>query len=371
MKTTMKKTAAYLLALLMVFQMIPAMAESGTQVISGTQGPIVDYREKLNINAVTSTLTVGMTVQLSTTEKYNNISWASENEEIATVDENGLVEGISAGQVRITATENDHSDSITIRVVGESSEGKKTGAGETMVIIINGDKEKITYDGQEHHLSYTVACNSENFDEQKLHLVDESHLAAGTECGVWQDQLTKEDFAYDGEEKVEFVITNGWLQIKPATVKIKANDAVQRGDEKPELTATVTGLMEGDDPEMIQYKLELFVAGDVTYITPVCESIQGNYKVVPEQGVLVIEDGVARSIRLTSDWPEGEPAYAGTMITMTAELTGFEDVDYTLQWQHSVDGNEWINEPGANDMTFTFELNETTVEYTWRVVANY
>ena len=368
MKTTMKKIAAYLLALLLVLQMLPAMAD---QTISGTQGPITSYRDKLQINAVTSTITVGMSIQLSTTDKYDNLTWKSDNEGIATVDEDGVVTGVSAGQVKITATEDGHSDSITIRVVGGSSEEEGTGSGEKMVIIINGEKEKATYDGQEHKLSYTVACDSDSFDESKLHLINDSHLASGKDCGVYQDQLTKDDFSYDGSEEVEFVITNGWLQIKPATVKVKANDAVQTGDERPEFTATITGLVEGDGPETIQYTFDVYVSGDVTYITPVCAQTQGNYKVITEPGVLVIENGVYRAIKLTSDWPADKPAYAGTMITMTAELIGFENVDYTLQWQYSVDGKEWFNEPDATGTTFTFELNETTVQYTWRVVASY
>ena len=369
MKTTMKKIAAYLLAMLLVLQMLPAMAEN--QTISGTQGPITSYRDKLKINAVTSTITVDMSIQLSITENYDKITWKSDNEDIATVDEDGVVTGVAPGQVKITATEDSHSDSITIRVVGSSSGEEGTGSSEKMVIIINGEKEKITYDGQEHKLSYTVACDSDNFDEDLLHLINESHLASGSACGVYQDELTIDDFFYEGSENVEFVITNGWLQIKPATVKIKANDAVQTGDERPEFTATVTGLAEGDDPETIQYKLEIYVAGDVTYITPVCESVQGNYRIVTEPGVLVIENGVYRAIKLSSDWPADQPAYAGTMITMTAELIGFENIDYTLQWQYSIDGKEWFNEPDANGTTFTFELNETTVQYTWRVVANY
>ena len=56
---------------------------------------------------------------------------------------------------------------------------------------------------------------------------------------------------------------------------------------------------------------------------------------------------------------------------MTAELNGFDDVDYTLQWQHSIDLEEWTVEPGATGTSFSFELNETTVQYTWRVVAKY
>lgn len=75
------------------------------------------------------------------------------------------------------------------------------------------------------------------------------------------------------------------------------------------------------------------------------------------------------AIVITSDWPDGKPAYVGTKIKLTANLTGFDNKDYTLQWQHSTDQETWIDEPGANDIDFTFEVTETTGQYTWRVVA--
>jgi hypothetical protein len=115
----------------------------------------------------------------------------------------------------------------------------------------------------------------------------------------------------------------------------------------------------------------MVTTGDVTYIIPVCEEDQGNYKVTAQAGILTAEEGTPRTIKLTSDWPEGEPAYEGTVITMTVELNGFDDVDYTLQWQHSVDLEEWTVEPEATGTSFSFELNETNYLYTWRVVAKY
>jgi hypothetical protein len=95
-------------------------------------------------------------------------------------------------------------------------------------------------------------------------------------------------------------------------------------------------------------------------------SFHVNYLATTHKGVKI-----ERKISITSDWPEGEPAYEGDMITMTAELIGFENLDYTLQWQHSTDKQEWIDEPGANGTSFTYEMNETTCQYTWRVVAKY
>ncbi len=74
-------------------------------------------------------------------------------------------------------------------------------------------------------------------------------------------------------------------------------------------------------------------------------------------------------IKIESDWPAGKPAYEGTEITLTAKLTGFEGKEYTLQWQYSTDLENWIDEPGANNITYTYTMNETTATYTWRVIA--
>lgn len=74
-------------------------------------------------------------------------------------------------------------------------------------------------------------------------------------------------------------------------------------------------------------------------------------------------------IKIESDWPAGKPAYEGTEITLTAKLIGFEGKEYTLQWQYSTDLENWIDEPGANGIDFTYIMNETTATYTWRVIA--
>jgi hypothetical protein len=74
-------------------------------------------------------------------------------------------------------------------------------------------------------------------------------------------------------------------------------------------------------------------------------------------------------VSISSDWPEGELGYVGDKITLTAHLTGFTEGAYRLQWQYSTNGTDWTDQPGADGETFTYELNEVTTHYTWRVVA--
>ena len=75
-------------------------------------------------------------------------------------------------------------------------------------------------------------------------------------------------------------------------------------------------------------------------------------------------------IRISSDWPAGQTGYVGAQITLTATLTGFENYEhYVLQWQYTEDGNTWYDIPGANEITYTYTLDEATTNYNWRIVA--
>ena len=70
-----------------------------------------------------------------------------------------------------------------------------------------------------------------------------------------------------------------------------------------------------------------------------------------------------------TDWPEGRMGFPGAVVNLSSELIGFENKEYTLQWQHSLDGTTWIDEPGANEDTYTFVLDEQNARYIWRIIA--
>ena len=82
-------------------------------------------------------------------------------------------------------------------------------------------------------------------------------------------------------------------------------------------------------------------------------------------------DGLKVSI--SSDVPEGTKVYPGTEITLFAQLTGFENKNYKLQWQYTTDqdlGNaNWIDVENANGETYTYTIDYSNANYTWRVVA--
>lgn len=62
----------------------------------------------------------------------------------------------------------------------------------------------------------------------------------------------------------------------------------------------------------------------------------------------------------------------GSTVTLTAELTGFEGVDYTTVWQYALvnaDGElvgEW-QDGESGTLTYTYILNEDNLNYAWRM----
>lgn len=83
----------------------------------------------------------------------------------------------------------------------------------------------------------------------------------------------------------------------------------------------------------------------------------------PEEEVEKVE----RSVKVVSSLEGVETVEEGTSITLTAELTGFDDVEYEIQWQRSVDGTNWEDVDGADDIEYTFDITEETDGYLWRV----
>ena len=80
------------------------------------------------------------------------------------------------------------------------------------------------------------------------------------------------------------------------------------------------------------------------------------------------EEEIIRTVNVSSNVASDAPVYAGTEIVLSAKLTGFENVAYTLQWQYTPDGGETICDvPGANDAQYAFIIDDSNAHYLWRV----
>lgn len=64
---------------------------------------------------------------------------------------------------------------------------------------------------------------------------------------------------------------------------------------------------------------------------------------------------------------ESDVVELGGDMVLTAVLTGFEDLNYTLQWQFSTDNANWADVDGATGSTLRVQMNEENRDYFWRV----
>ena len=393
MKSTVKKIAASLLALLMMIQMVPALAAtySSGMIVGSAEG----YKEALAIVASKGTyVLLGQTLVLDVNEDYEP-TWETSNAGAATIDENGIVTAIAEGTATMTATVLEPTKmiaSIEVTVIdpgivlaGEEEEGleneegdeededgekqTKVSAENMLVIVINGENEHVTYDGEEHLLDrYVATANDEElFDESKIRVEGEIGVTA-TDCGIYEMALDGEGitFTYDDEEvEAHFVINNGFLKITPAAVTVTANDIYkEEGTEDPELTATVDGLFGEDTIEYVLSRTEGEEIGDYE-ITATGEEQQGNYRIEYIPGKLSITGEPVVNIEVSI--PEGQAVYYGTEITLIAVPAGFGDVELSYQWQYSIDGQEWYNLENGNKKIYTYELTEENIGYEYRV----
>ena len=95
--------------------------------------------------------------------------------------------------------------------------------------------------------------------------------------------------------------------------------------------------------------------------------------ILPEEGDLPEEDAepeipeIDFSTLSVAISAESDVVELGGDMVLTAVLTGFEDLNYTLQWQFSTDNANWANVDGATGSTLRVQMNEENRDYFWRV----
>ena len=93
---------------------------------------------------------------------------------------------------------------------------------------------------------------------------------------------------------------------------------------------------------------------------------------LPDKAVLLAEilDDMneERSIEVYISY-EGEEVHFGDSVTLYAILKGYENCEFTVQWQVSPDDLEYTDVAGQNGLVYTFEVTEENYTKYWRIVA--
>ena len=121
----MKKRALLMLASLSLIGGLVALPSCSGQSDDGQKSSIADIHvESLTLSSASSSLEVGKTLSLSLKITPSNatnqgVSYSSSNEKVASVSEQGVVTGVSAGKTTITATSLDggKTSSLTLQVI--------------------------------------------------------------------------------------------------------------------------------------------------------------------------------------------------------------------------------------------------------------
>ena len=77
-----------------------------------------------------------------------------------------------------------------------------------------------------------------------------------------------------------------------------------------------------------------------------------------------------RSITISSSLDGVETVEPGTMITLYATLEGYDDVAYIIQWQRTLDGENWEDISGATELQYTLAITDETDDYVYRVMVD-
>ncbi len=236
-----------------------------------------------------------------------------------------------------------------------------------LVIVINGENERVTFNGEEQVLDRFVATSNEDFfDASRIKVSGELGVKA-TKCGIYELKLEDIVFTYDDPNAVaHFVVNNSFLKITPAPVTVTANAVTKNeGEADPELTATVVGLF-GDDT--VEYTLTRQPGETVgEYLIEASgEEKQGNYRVNYVAGMMEIIGKPV--VRIETSLVPGQAVYAGTEVTMKAIPAGFGDAELSYQWEYSKDGGKtWEPIEDATKKTYTYIITAENARYSYRV----
>ena len=201
--------------------------------------------------------------------------------------------GLAASQF---ANKNTNFETVTFNV----TDGYQKIEPIDVTVTIVGNNATAEYDGTEKTVSgYTTTFSTTLYTASDFTFSGKAE-AKRTDAGKTEMGLAAGQFANTSANfgTVTFNVTDGYQTITPATVTVKADDKSEiAGNEIPALTATISGLKNGEPESKIAYTIATAAtktspAG--TYdITVAGEAAQGNYTVTFEKGTLTLGGAVA------------------------------------------------------------------------------
>ncbi len=240
--------------------------------------------------------------------RTKDVSWSSSDESVARINSKGLASIIAPGVTQITAMSKKNSsvkDTFTLVIPGNSSqvllfEKTCTYNGEPQAIgepyNPNGIELKITYKSPSYTENEFAPINAGTYDVTARNKATDAVLATTT--------LT--------------------INKKQATIEISKEYAKRYGEDDPEFTGVVSGLIEGDS---INYTLERIVGENVaTYRIFANVTTHLNYNVRVSEGSLTITKLPVKIIADNKSSVYGDPLQTPTYTLQRMDNSLLEEV---------------------------------------------
>ena len=160
-------------------------------------------------------------------------------------------------------------------------------------LTITADSDTKTYDGKSLTKNSYTHTNLADGDYITNISISGCQTDVGSCDNVPSGAVIKDATGKDVTANYNITYVNGTLEVTPKAVTVKADDKEKGiGHADPTLTATVTGMVEGEEESLISYDIgrEAGEAVGTYVITPTGEATQGNYAVTYETGTLTITD---------------------------------------------------------------------------------
>lgn len=184
---------------------------SGTSITKKYFVEITDADPPITLTASSTTLKVGGTLQLNS--NVAGVTYSSSKPQVATVDANGLVTGVGAGSVTITATKDGCTDGTINLTVRDQSGGDSGGVTGTLDCTSGTVDKKIEITGSVDSITLDITQDSSATNTLYVTLGNASEIA-GANIIVKSNPVEIKDSWKSWNNNVTFTVVDGKIVIK-------------------------------------------------------------------------------------------------------------------------------------------------------------
>ena len=327
--------------------------KAGKKVTKKLTAKITVKNPALTLKAA-SEVAVGATEQITATVKPANtkVTYTSDNTEVATVDANGVVTGVKAGEATITANAGKTTKTVKMTVKNVILQSVKQTKYNAIEAVITGKTSDIKAQDiviTNKTTNAVVAVKSVSVDEKdasKVTLETYSSVTDGKDYSVTLDGVAK-----------DFTATDATIaDVNVSATQITANTTG---------TAVLAQLLDKNQVVVEEYKINDTLPGKVDYsITSATGYVSDDKIVLPEVGNTATAKITYHTFKYDATGKETDVIEKSFTITAVADATTVSNFNYTIT------GDNFINWKGTVTKNTSLATNDTKNAYFYFLDSN-